>query len=300
MDGSATPASGDGEASSDTASTPSKTDGQTLVAVADGGDIILEVTFETSDETLKRCKKAALVAKRKNANGNSAPSSLPPAILQPRVTVSYRVSLDSLRKHSKYFANLLTNPQFSEARRIHEAHQIFAMKGTKASEASVAELPRVSIIDDDEATQAAGRSHVFEDMLRMMHQKPIKTTRVVMSYVATLAIIADRFDCVGIVSRALALAGDVKFKWPVSSTRSYVDDAGRVTDVEKVLRQKILVAWLLGQPMRLHQASRELIMRGSRLWGAYRDDDPAGDMTAAWWNLPEGIEGMLALLEPQV
>ncbi|KAG5914462.1 hypothetical protein E4U42_000480 [Claviceps africana] len=109
-----------------------------------------------------------------------------------------------------------------------------------------------------------------------------------MSYVTTLAIIADRFDATAVVARALP---DLRFKWPITSTRPYVDDAGRPTDVEGALRQKILLAWLLNQPMRLHRESRELIVRGSRIWGVFPPEgEHEADFAAAWWNLPDGIE----------
>ncbi|KAG6025106.1 hypothetical protein E4U41_001607 [Claviceps citrina] len=138
-------------------------------------------------------------------------------------------------------------------------------------------------------------------MLRIMHGlPPLRAARAAaaaaaFSYVTTLAIMADRFDAAPLVARGL---GGLKFRWPVTSTRPYVDEAGRATDVERALRQKILLAWLLNQPMRLHRESRELIVRGSRLWraaaAAYYDDEGAveqePDLAAAWWNLPEGIE----------
>lgn len=279
--------SADGETSSD----PSKPHPPSLpnvVNVTDTGDIILSVTFETSPETLKKSRKAALTASHKPLCTNGSPAPRQP-ILKPKVTIAYRVSLDMLKKHSKYFANLLTNPAFSEAKLISTTLADLASRKVKPSEADPAELPRVKITDDDEATQSAGREHVFEDMLRIIHQVPVKTTRVVMTYVSTLAILADRFDCGGPVSRALT---DIKFKWPLTNTRPYVDEAGRVTETEKVLRQKILVSWLLGQPMRLHQASRELILRGSRLWSPYGEEE---DLPGAWWNLPEGIEGIFSL-----
>ncbi|KFG80660.1 hypothetical protein MANI_017611 [Metarhizium anisopliae] len=253
-----------------------------VVNITPIGDIILSVTFETSAETLRKTRKAALSASRISSlpNGPSAP----PQVLKPKVTIAYRVQLDMLKTHSQYFGNLLTNPQFREAKLITAVHTGLAGRKIKTSEADPAELPHVKITDDDEATQSAGRESVFEDMLRIIHQVPIKTTRTVMSYATTLALLADRFDCRAAVSRALM---DIKFKWPLTNTRPYLDESGRVTETEKVLRQKILVAWLLGQPMRLHQASRELVIRGSRLWGVYGEED---EVQGAWWHLPEGIE----------
>ncbi|KAK2589802.1 hypothetical protein QQS21_012518 [Conoideocrella luteorostrata] len=271
----------DGEPPSDSTTQPKALQEQ-LVNVADHGDIILSVTFITSDATLRRTRKAALASRKPSNSNNHDPA---PA-MTPRLTISYRVTLSALKHHSKYFANLLTNPSFREAQLIAAVHAHLASRNIKPGEAEAPDLPRILITDDDDATQCAGREHAFEDMLRLVHQKSIKTTRVTMSYVTTLAIIADRFDCTAAVSRALA---DMKFKWPLTSTKPYMDDSGRVTEVEKVLRQKVLVAWLLSQPMRLHQSSKELLMRGSRLWGQpYGYEE--GHLCAAWWNLPEGIE----------
>lgn len=258
---------------------------QHLINVSETGDIILAVTFLTSPTTLERARRAAL-RKVPGQTSNESPSSSPTVVLAPSLTLPYRVSLASLTKHSLYFRNLLTNPSFREAQLVYSTHAALTARGTLPSEANPLHLPWVSITDDDDATQSAARQEPLEDMLRIMHDLPIATFRVVMSYVTTLAIIADRFDATGVVARALA---QLKFKWPLTSTRPYVDQAGRTTDVEALLRQKILLAWLLNQPMRLHRESRELIIRGSRIWGAYPDQDT--NLSAAWWNLPEGIEG---------
>lgn len=251
------------------------------IIVTETGDIILDVTFETSSDTLRRSRKATLLASRKA--GTKPP---PPSALKPKVRVAYRVSLEALKKSSKYFTNLLSNPSFREAKLIADVHGKLGLNNVKPGQAEVGDLPWIAITDDDEATQATGRENAFEDILNIIHQKPPKAARVTMSYVTTLAILADRFDCVNAVARALN--NDIKFKWPLTSTRPFFDEKGKATDTEQVLRQKILVAWLLGQPMRLHQSTRELILRGSSLWSAFHDAD--SDMTAAWWTLPDGLE----------
>lgn len=249
-----------------------------VVDVADAGDIILDVTFETSKETLKKSRKGATAFGAKKTGG------APPAALKTKVKVAYRVNQAALKKHSQYFANLLSNSQFREAALIKEAHEKLAKKGVKPAEADAADLPWISITDDDEATKAAGREHAFEDILRIIHQKPPKVTRAAMSEVTTMAILADRFDCITAVARSLH-----GIRWPVTNTRAFTDESGRNTDVEQTLREKILVSWLLGNGMKLHQAARELITRGSRLWSDYHDESE--ELTAAWWHLPDGIEG---------
>ncbi|KAL6871199.1 hypothetical protein J3F83DRAFT_645612 [Trichoderma novae-zelandiae] len=269
----AAPADAEAEASSAKAERP----GPEVIAVADAGDIILDVTFETSKETLRKTSKATAFAAKK-------PGGAPQAVLKTKVRVAYRVSQAALKKHSKYFDNLLSNSQFREAGLIAKAHKKLAAKQLKPAEADAADLPWITITDDDEATKAAGREHAFEDMLRIMHQKPPKVARAHLQEAATIAILADRFDCITIVARSI-LNG---VRWPVTNTKPFTDESGRNTDVEQTLREKILVSWLLGNGMKLHQAARELITRGSRLWSEYQYRDES--LTAACWHLPDGIE----------
>lgn len=251
--------------------------------MADEGDIILDVTFETSREILKKHRNAAAAAARRTKAQDGQQTNL-----SPRTQVAYRVNVDVLKRHSKYFYNLLSNPQFREASLITNTLAKLASMKIMAGEAIPEDLPWISIADDDEATKAAGREVAFEDMLRILHRKLPKTARPTMSYATTIAVIADRFDCVSAVARSLNT--ELKFKWPVTNTKPLVDENGKITDAEQVLRQKVLVSWLLGQPMRLGNASRELIIRGSSVWGAYHDQDTA--KTAAWLNLPDGLEGV--------
>ncbi|KAH7157019.1 hypothetical protein EDB81DRAFT_881306 [Dactylonectria macrodidyma] len=265
------------------ASEPSTSDLPRTIDVDPAGDIVLDVTFETSAATLNRTRRAVLAASRK---AGTAPP--PASALKPQVRVAYRTSLAALKKYSKYFSNLLSNSQFREARLISDAHGKLAERKVKPSEADILDLPWIPIADDDEATKTAGREKVMEDILNIIHQRPPKTARATMSHVMTLAIVADRFDCVSGVARALNT--DFKFKWPLTTGKPLRSEDGKPTDVEQVLRQKVLVAWLLGQPARFQQATRELILRGSRLWSEFHDANADPGMTAVWWNLPDGIE----------
>lgn len=254
-----------------------------IIDIATRGDIVLDVTFETSSETLKQSRKAVLAASRKA--GTKPP---PPSALKAKERVAYRVSLETLKKHSKYFSNLLTNPSFREAKIVADAHERLVARKVKPGEADVIDLPWITITDDDTASKAAGRETVLEDMLNILHQKPPITPRVTMAHVTTLAIVADRFDCASAVSRALST--ELKFKWPLTSTRPLRAQDGTPTDTEQALRQKILVSWLLAQSMKFQQSARELVIRGSSLWSDFIDPG-AADMTAVWWNLPDGLEG---------
>lgn len=251
--------------------------GRHVVDVGEAGDIVLEVTFETSPALVFKTRKA--LSRGDDALGNH--------LLLPTIRVAYRVSMAALTGTSPFFARLLSNPQFSEARLMVETHRGLVAEGVEPSEASAGALPFVALVDD-EATQAAGREVVFEDMLWILHRSPIKTAKVGMPYAATLVITADRVDCVDAVSRTLNRHH--RFKWPVSRSRSLAaDDERRMADVEQATRQKVLVSWLLRQPLRLQQATRELV-GGSRLLSTFDEAEPGVGRTASWWNLPQGLE----------
>lgn len=267
----------------DDTSDPSPGGTPPVVLISDDGDIVLDVTFETSRETIAAARKTWQAASKKIG----APR-VPQPNLSPSIRVAYRVELAVLRKHSRYFENLLGNKQFSEASKVEEALACLTAEKLKLAEVDARDLPWISIVDDDEATRSVGREKVFEDLMRIMHGKQIHSTAINMLHVTTLAILADRFDCRSVVSRYLSI--ELKFKWPLTSAKPVrLDTRKRSLDVENLLRQKILVAWLLEQPPRLHSNTRELILRGSVRWSALSVDEFW--RTELWWNLPDGLEG---------
>ncbi|KDN62957.1 hypothetical protein CSUB01_07006 [Colletotrichum sublineola] len=264
--------------------TPNPSSGQAfpVVPISDDGDIVLDVTFETSRETIAAARKTWQAASKKIG----APR-IPQPNLGPIIRVAYRVKLSVLKRHSRYFENLLGNKQFSEASNVEETLARLAAERLKLAEVDPRELPWITIVDDDEATRSIGREKVFEDLMRIMHGKPIQTTTVNMLHVTTLAILADRFDCRSLVSRYLSI--ELKFKWPLTSAKTArAGTQKKALDIENLLRQKILVAWLLEQPPRLHNYTRELIFRGSVRWSALSLDEFS--RTELWWHLPDGLE----------
>jgi hypothetical protein len=60
--------------------------------------------------------------------------------------------------------------------------------------------------------------------------------------------------------------------------------------VEETLRQKILVSWLLDQPLKMQVTTRELIMYGSRRWSALFHEEDEASIAATWWDLPDDLE----------
>ncbi|KAI8964742.1 hypothetical protein F5Y11DRAFT_315092 [Daldinia sp. FL1419] len=247
-----------------------------VVNIVDGGDLILDVTFENSKDTLRTARAAQ--SKLFNRDPQPAPKK--------KARLGFRVSLKALKTQSKYFERLLTDSRFKEAKDISSAFAALAIKSIKPETADAGELPWIKIQDDDQATHYAHREGVFGDLLRILHGKEA-VTKFTMSFVTTLAVLADRFDCTSAVSKYL-VAG-TRFKWPLTNRKAIRDEPSVMSrGNEDILRQKILVSWLLNQPARLQAATKEIIMNGSCRWSSFAQDDESSDAT--WWYLQDGLE----------
>lgn len=257
-----------------------------VVEITDAGDIVLDCVFENSKATLKTAKK-------------STPRSPGQALAKPlktRARVGFRVDLNTLKKQSKYFDRLLGDLRFNEARAIEVAFESLSLKNINPAVANAKDLPRVRIVDDDEATRLAHREEAFGDMLRVLHGRSMITEAPTLEFAATLAVLADRFDCAAPVAKTMA--SGLKIKWPITQKKmSTGEDARMSRNVENTLRQKILVSWLLNQPTRFQASTRELIMNGSKNWTSFPDPDELKE-DATWWYLQDGIEGELIECPP--
>lgn len=270
-----------------------------VIPIASKGDILLDMTFETSKSTLKATRKAT----PKPRPGQRDPPP-PQPVLKPQIRLAFRVHLATLKQHSRYFTNLLGDTRFQEASDVAAKLEALTLAGEQPGEAEAAKLPRVSITDDDEATRSAGREAVFGDMLRMLHGMDTVTKPVNMLYVVTLAVMADRFACAGAVSRYLTTK--LKFKWPATAQPRLREDgfSGLSLAAEELVRQKVLASWLLEWPIRFGAATRDLILFGSHRWsvqyaeGEDEDQGPEAGKSAVevrqeavWWYLPDELEG---------
>ncbi|KAI7932015.1 hypothetical protein M0657_001029 [Pyricularia oryzae] len=275
-----------------------------IVKIASKGDVVLRVTFLTSKEAIRAAKRSLQPRPGQRPPASATQQQQQPVPLQsPKVTYSYRADLGVLKKHSEYFRALLDEAgPFTEARQVAHALEALTLRGVKPADVDdVEELPTVEITDDDDATRSAHRHSVFADLLRILHGAQATTKPPTMLYVVTLAVLADRFDCVTPVSRYLS--SELKFKWPASKIKAGGRDdengiGGPRLENEEVLRQRILAAWLLDQPLKLHAATRELIMYGSKRWiqaSADQDDDGYEETLPSWWDLPDDLEHELQL-----
>lgn len=254
-----------------------------IINIIPDGDALLDVTFETSNDTLRVARKAATPRpSEKNASHR---------VFKAKIRCGYRVRLSVLKEHSAYFKKLFVDTRFSEAKSVAQTIERLAALHIKPSEAPAEDLPRVKIEEDDDATQSAEQDIIFGDLMRVLHQERVTYKTHHMRYFATLAILADRFDCLAVVRRNLnsSLGGRMKFP----ATHSQIangdnsDKPALSKATEETLRQKILVSWLLEAPLKMHAATKELILYGSRRWSL---DEEEGNYNALWWNLPHGLE----------
>ncbi|KAI1438963.1 hypothetical protein GGR50DRAFT_214248 [Xylaria sp. CBS 124048] len=260
-----------------------------VINISERGDVILDVTFQNSKDTIRAARKAA--QSRYVSPKDPQPKQLPP---KAKVRLGFRVNLAVLKRQSRYFEKLLGDARFKEANDITSAFASLSLKGVKPADANVGDLPWIEIHDDDAVTSYAYREMAFADLLRILHGQEAKTAQaqITMSFVTTLAVLADRFDCTATASKYVSMG--LKFKWPLTNrTKLSRDDGsnpgGMSRATESVLRQKILVSWLLNQPSKFQAATKEFIMNGSCRWSAFAEDD--GDtVNATWWYLQDGLE----------
>lgn len=267
------------------------------INVVPDGDVVLDITFDLSKETLRAARKANAAIKPRPKPGTTHQPKQPAPQQQPlksNTRLLYRTHLAILKQHSNYFTSLLSDPRFAETKSITAAFEKLSLDKIKPSQADIKDLPRVKIAIDDEETQLAGQEAVFGDLLRMLHGQVIVTDPLSMAYLSTLAVLADRFGCAEAVGKSLH--GRLKFKafkWPATQVRLAREEDGVALTraAEDVLRQKIYVSWLLDLPLRFQKATGELVMYGSRQWKEFEDEESVENNTAAWWYLPDELEG---------
>lgn len=246
-----------------------------LIDIRATGDILLDITFTNSHST------RTILALNSALPPRLSPFSKPGL---PSDRTLFRVRLDTLTKTSAYFSRLLTDARFQEATKITSTFAALAARDIVPAEAEPADLPRVAITDDDDATHVAGRAPILADLLRILHSGDA-TSKLSLPYLAILALMADRFDCAATVGRYVR--GPKRVLWP--QTHGTASFAG-----EELLRQKVLVAWLLEDRVKFAAASKECVFRGSVRWGG--GGGLQSGQVGVWWDLPDGIEGNVEFL----
>ena len=118
--------------------------------------MILEVSFENSNA----CSKSIPLEDLRKLRRDKLP------IPSPRIF--YRVRLETLKKNSRYFEQLL-GTTFAEGIAITDTWKDLAKSGLDPTKVEADRLPRIKIVEEDVATKTLGRETIFCDMLRIIH-----------------------------------------------------------------------------------------------------------------------------------
>ena len=189
-------------------------------------------------------------------------------------THAYRVETSKLRRTSRFFDRLLSGP-FAEAQRVAEELEHLRGKHNNVAEASVLELPSITIKDVGRVSVSKGVQQLMADLLRALHGQAMEGKVSVVPNIANLAVVADRLDALPSLSEYVRRHKLLRGKEMPESKLS-----------EERLRQKIYVGILLEHEAWVTSPSQRLITRGSERWKPDAEDTDA----ACWWNLPRGLE----------
>jgi hypothetical protein len=127
-----------------------------VIEIRSTGDVILEVLFENSNA----CSKSIPTDELRKLRTHKIPIPSPRAF--------YRVRLETLKKNSRYFEQLL-GTTFAEGIAIEDTRKELAKLGLDPTKVEADRLPRIKIVEEDVATKTLGRETIFCDMLRIIH-----------------------------------------------------------------------------------------------------------------------------------
>ena len=191
----------------------------------------------------------------------------------------YRVSKIALQSASHYFSVLLDPSKFSEGIAVDRTLKaICGLDGAIPFRA----LPRISLPDIGPVPQDVSTQPAVELFLRILHseESPWPTPRA--SFVAVLAIIADRFAATTPIANYV-----IHRKWK----SKLIAQKGSNLPNEARVRQLLLIGLILRFPDWARQYSAMLIVQGSEKWTAQNKEVVGAK--ALWWSLPNGLEGEL-------
>ncbi|KAF2757000.1 hypothetical protein EJ05DRAFT_51032 [Pseudovirgaria hyperparasitica] len=191
----------------------------------------------------------------------------------------YRVDSGHIRRTSPYFEHLLGGA-FSEATAVHEKHRSLRDQYSSFEDVPADELPCITVVHIGQISKVNSIEGLTADFLRVLHGLELSQPNPPVPNIANLAIVADRFDCLGV----FCLYAKKKGIFRAIDARA----RGKNTSEERV-RQKLLVGYLLDHNPWVTKNSKHLILSGSKRW-----DPPAQEQedteSALWWDLPHGIE----------
>nr|OQO26379.1 hypothetical protein B0A51_06941 [Rachicladosporium sp. CCFEE 5018] len=194
---------------------------------------------------------------------------------------AFRVTTAVLRKQSRYFDRLLDPIKFGEGQRVATAHAQLQTQYQDLTKVTVDELPIVYVEDLGRIPTVKSIEPVCLDFLKILHGKEVQST-LPAANLATLAIVADRFDALEAVQlyarRKKLMAGIDSRTLPKMELAL---GEGRV-------RQRLLVALMLDHAQWIERYSLRMMVQG---WLGRE----AAVTDPLWWDLPGRVEEELSL-----
>ena len=222
--------------------------------------------------------------------------------------VCFQVDSAILKAKSRYFDRLLGDVRFSEAGKFktttldcrllfHDSvpqrqsswstvltPRLIAVLANRpaasSQEGTTSTRPQIEIIDVGAISPVKSIRPLVADLLTLLHTGRLsssrETSKVPLTNLANLTVVADRFDCVGAVASLIQNTNILKRPKLI---KSQLDEAS--------LRKRLLVGLLTRDNELVCAHSRDLLLVGSHLW---QDNTPAPD-AALWWDLPRNLEG---------
>jgi len=194
----------------------------------------------------------------------------------------FRVNTAALKSASRYFRRLLDPVMYQEGTLVSKQQEELRNQYSNITDAPSTDLPRVKIEDIGQTSSIKSIRPLMTDFLRILHDSVGTTTshKILLKNIANLAIVADRFDAIEVVSRWAHDQGIFRRAFATAS---------RVT--EEHLRQALLVGLLLGHSPWVCYYSAQLMVNGSVKW---KGSDSEVGTEALWCDLPHGIEGVFS------
>ncbi|MCJ1255122.1 hypothetical protein MMC24_002938 [Lignoscripta atroalba] len=203
--------------------------------------------------------------------------------------IYYRVSVVALREASAYFDNLLNPEKFSEGAAVKSRLTTLHEQYGTLSLIPSSKLPVVQISDVGQYPKSASNKAVVTQFLKILHD-PLTAdlTASNTSYIALLAIVADRFADNAPVAAFVRQRGWNDGRQAGSDAKEIKRNSA-TPGKETFWRQRLLIGLLLDFDDWVSRYSSLLINSGSDKWitGSPPSDR---DADALWWSLPGGVE----------
>lgn len=191
-------------------------------------------------------------------------------------TFSYRANVQRLVAGSHYFEKLLSGG-FGEA--IEVQSKLAGLDRSNIAKTPPDALPRVQISDLGRISKVTSIRDLVKDFLNAAHGHDILKVPPIPNF-ANLAIVADRFDCLGPLTEVSR-----RFKY-LSAIDARAQRKSEAQSEERN-RQKLLIGVLLDHGPWIPPSSKRLIVGGSARW---KPDGVEDSDSILWWDLPRGIE----------